>query len=291
MTSIIRDIADVFKLRIGFGIMLCALAGLAMTPDPQLSGWQVLVLGLAVMASSASAGAFNQYIERDIDAIMERTKSRPFVVGKFKEGWFWPAVILVVLTASVGSAAMLLNGYVALYVFLGAFFYGIVYTIWLKRRSSMNIVVGGLAGSFAVLAGAAATGTGEQIAMAPLILSVVLFLWTPPHFWALATALRDDYAAAKVPMLPLTMGDAFAAKVSLVHTVALVLLSLLPVVYGMGWVYLAGAASGGALFLWRNIQLVRTPDRKTAFKTFHASLIQLGLLLGAAIIDGWMLSA
>ncbi len=285
VTGVIRDIANVFKLRIGFGIMLCALAGLAMTPDSQLGFWQVLVLGLAVMASSASAGAFNQYVERDLDAMMQRTKSRPFAIGKFKPGWLWPTVIFGVLILSVGSAAIVLNGFVALYVFLGAFVYGIIYTMWLKRRTSMNIVVGGLAGSFAVLAGAAAVN--PSIAPAPLILALVLFLWTPPHFWALATALQDDYAAARVPMLPLTIGDGLAAKVSLLHTVALVLLSLLPFFFGMGWIYLAGAASGGILFVWRNIQLVNTPDRKTAFKTFHASLIQLGLLLGGAIIDGW----
>jgi protoheme IX farnesyltransferase len=284
VASTIRNIANVFKLRIGVGIMLCALAGLAMTPGSQLSVWQIFVLGMAVLLSSASAGAFNQYVERDLDALMPRTKNRPFVTGEFKPGLFWPMVILAVLALSIASAAIVLNGFVALYVFLGAFFYGVVYTIWLKRRTSMNIVVGGLAGSFAVLAGAAAVS--PVIAPAPLILAIVLFLWTPPHFWALSTALRDDYANADVPMLPVTMGDAAAARISMTHTIALVMLSILPVFYGMSWIYLVGAVSGGALFLWRNAQLVRSPDKKTAFKTFHASLIQLGLLLSGAILDG-----
>ncbi|MCP4937209.1 MAG: protoheme IX farnesyltransferase [bacterium] len=279
------NVVNVFKLRIGMGIMLCALAGVAITPGAALSVWEVFILGFAVFMSSASAGAFNQYFERDLDALMKRTKNRPFVNGTFEEGWFWPSIIGAVLLVSIAAAAYVLNGFVALYVFLGAFFYGIVYTVWLKRRTSLNIVVGGLAGSFAVLAGASAVD--PNIPAAPLILAVVLFLWTPPHFWALATALQDDYAAANVPMLPLTVGDSNAAKISLAHTVALVFLSLTPIAFGMGALYFVFAALGGGLFLYRSIQLVQTPTRQMAMKTFKASLLQLMLLLAGAIIDGW----
>ena len=135
----------------------------------------------------------------------------------------------------------------ALYVFLGAFFYAVVYTVWLKRRTWSNIVVGGLAGSFAVLAGAAAVD--PRSAPWPLLLALVLFLWTPPHFWSLAIAYQADYAAAGVPMLPVVVGAARAARVVHRTLSLLVAASLLPVFFGAGPVYLAGAASAVATFL------------------------------------------
>ena len=176
-----------------------------------------------------------------------------------------------------------------MHVFLGAFVYGVVYTVWLKRRSWTNIVVGGLAGSFAVLAGAAAVD--PDLAPAPLILAVVLFLWTPPHFWSLATALHKDYAAAGVPMLPVVIGDGAAAWVILGHTVTLSLLALVPFWFGLGWIYLCSAAAGGAYFTWRSIELVRRPGPPTAMRNFAASLVQLTLLLAGAISDSLLLGA
>ncbi len=280
----LKNINNVFKLRIGFAIMLCALAGYAITPGVALGFWQVLVLALAVFVSSASAGAFNQYVERDLDAHMKRTRDRPFVTGVFKAGWQWLASIGLLLLVSVGAAAYVLNAYVALYVFMGAFVYGVVYTVWLKRRSVWNIVIGGLAGSFAVLAGAAAID--PSLPLVPALLAVVLFLWTPPHFWSLAMALHDEYAEARVPMLPVVVGDALAAKIILAHTVALVALSLVPFAFGLGWVYLVAATVGGALFIKRSIELVGDPGPKKAIANFHASLIQLCLLLIGAMIDG-----
>lgn len=282
----LRKITDVFKLRIGFAIMLCALAGYAVTPGDAVPAWKLVVMALAVFLSSASAGAFNQYAERDLDARMKRTSNRPFVTGAFQAGWAWLSTIGFVLLLAVGAAALVLNAWVALYVFLGAFVYGIVYTVWLKQRSVWNIVIGGLAGSFAVLAGAAAIDPALAMAPAPAILAVVLFLWTPPHFWSLATVLHKDYAAAGVPMLPVVVGDAAAAKIILAHTIALVGVSFVPFAFGLGWIYLTGAVIGGALFIWRSIELVRDPGPKRAMVNFHASLIQLGLLLMAAIIDG-----
>ncbi len=176
-----------------------------------------------------------------------------------------------------------------MHVFLGAFVYGVVYTVWLKRRSWTNIVVGGLAGSFAVLAGAAAVD--PNLAPAPLILAVVLFLWTPPHFWSLATALHKDYAAAGVPMLPVVIGDGAAAWVILGHTVTLSMLALVPFWFGLGWIYLCSAAAGGAYFTWRSIELVRRPGPRTAMRNFAASLVQLTLLLAGAISDSLLLGA
>ncbi len=283
MATTVAQLWSVFKLRIGLAIMLCALAGLAVTPGPEVAGWKIAVLALAVLLSAASAGAFNQYVERDLDARMPRTRNRPFVTGTFKAGPLWLGAILGILALAVAAAAWTFNAAVALHVFLGAFTYGVVYTIWLKNRTWLNIVLGGLAGSFAVLAGASAVDPG--LSAAPIVLAVVLFLWTPPHFWSLATALHKEYAAARVPMLPVVVGDALAAKVILAHTVALVVLSLVPAALGMGWIYLAGAAAGGGYFIAKSVHLVREPGPRAATQNFLASLVQLGLLLFAAIAD------
>jgi protoheme IX farnesyltransferase len=246
-----------------------------------------VVLALAVLLSSASAGAFNMFMERDIDARMNRTRGRPFVTGQFTANGYWLAGIGLLLATAITAAALATNAIAAFYVFLGAFVYGVVYTVWLKRRTWMNIVVGGLAGSFAVLAGAAAVDPG--LAPAPVILAVVLFLWTPPHFWSLAFKYRDDYAKVGVPMLPVVVHKQTAAYIILGHTVLLAGLSLLPVMYGLGWIYFLGAASGGAWFVWTSIGLARHPSPETAMTNFHASLLQLSLLLIAAILDAWLI--
>jgi protoheme IX farnesyltransferase len=278
---------SVFKLRIGVAIMLTALAGLAVTPGESLRTWQIVVLALAVLLSSASAGAFNHYIERDLDARMQRTCKRPFVTGRLRASNYWLAGIIALLLFAVSAAALALNVVAALYVFLGAFVYGIVYTVWLKRRTWLNIVLGGLAGSFAVLAGAAAVAPG--LAPAPVILAVVLFLWTPPHFWSLAMVYQKDYAAAGVPMLPVVAGNRTAARVILAHTALLVALSLLPTAFGLGWIYLAGAAGGGAYFLLTSVRLAAQPTTKAAVINFRASLAQLSLLLAGAMLDAWLI--
>lgn len=288
MADSVKLLVAVFKVRIGFAIMLCAIAGMAITPGSGLQGWQGLVLAIAVLLSSASAGAFNQYVERDLDARMNRTRNRPFVTGEYRTGVFWLSGIGAMLLIAVAGAAMATNVVAALYVFLGAFVYGVVYTLWLKRRTPWNIVWGGLAGSFAVMAGAAAVHPG--LSAPPLILATVLFLWTPPHFWSLAFVFREDYARAGVPMLPVVVEGRVAARIILAHTVALVLLSLLPIAFGAGWVYLLGAAVGGAYFVRSSIALVRSPGPPAAMANFRASLVQLSLLLCAAIIDGWVLS-
>jgi protoheme IX farnesyltransferase len=279
-----RALFDVFKLRIGFAITASALAGLAVTPGPAPAAWQIVAVALAVLLSAASAGALNQYLERDLDATMPRTAGRPFVTGALKPGPFWLTSILALLALAVCGAALAANAWVALHVFLGAFVYGVVYTVWLKRRTWLNIVIGGLSGSFAVLAGSAAVDPG--LPAAPLLLAVVLFLWTPPHFWSLAMRLRQQYAAARVPMLPLVIGDAGAARVILAHTLALVGLSLLLPLFGAGWLYQVFAATGGAYFVRHSLRLVRNPGPETAARNFRASLVQLGLLTAGAILDG-----
>ena len=279
---------DLFKLRIGLVIGFTALAGLAVTPGAAPSGWRVALLALAVVVSSAAAGAFNQYVERDIDARMARTRRRPFVTGRLAHSRGWLAIIGLMCAGSVVVAALATNPLAALYTFLGAFVYGVVYTVWLKRRTWLNIVVGGLAGSFAVLAGAAAVTPGE-LDWTPLWLAIVLFLWTPPHFWSLAIAFRSDYEAAGVPMLPAVVGDARAARAILAGTVLLVAASLVPAWHGLSWIYAITALGSGAYFLKKSLDLVRNPGRRTAMANFHASLVQLSLLLSAAIVDATLL--
>lgn len=278
-----RAIMSIFKLRIGVVITFTALAGMAIAPGPRLSGLQLLVLTLSVLLSSASAGAFNQYYEYDSDRVMARTRQRPFATGEVRPGPLWLLAILALTALSVAAAWVVLNACSALFVFLGAFFYAIVYTVWLKRRTWLNIVFGGLAGSWAVLAGASAVT--PQIGAAPLALALVLFLWTPPHFWSLAIACRNDYVAAGVPMLPVVVGDRRAAKTIFHGTVLLVAASLLPLVFGLGAIYFIGAATGGAVFIRQAWRLRRDPCRQTAMRCFHASLLQLSLLLTAAIVD------
>jgi protoheme IX farnesyltransferase len=282
--SSVRLFFDLFKLRIGLVIGFTAVAGLAITPGPALSGWQILALALAVTLASAAAGAFNQYVERDLDARMGRTRHRAFVTGRLIAGPAWLVAIIAIGAAGVALAGVTINLPAAVYTFLGAFTYGVVYTVWLKRRTWWNIVIGGLAGSFAVLAGAAAVAP-DTLGPLPLAFAVVLFLWTPPHFWSLAIAFREDYEAARVPMLPVVVGTERAARAVFASAVLLVAAALVPSLLGMGWLYLAAAVGGGGYFLTTSARLAATPSRRAAMVNFHASLIQLTLLLVAAIGD------
>lgn len=281
-----RDVISLFKLRIGVLIMITALVGMAVLPGPAPGLAQVLVLALSVLVASASAGAFNQYVEHESDRLMARTRKRAFVTGALPHHPAWLVLMAVLLAGAVAAAWLVLNAAAALYVFLGAFFYGVVYTLWLKRRTALNIVIGGLAGSFAVLAGAAAIDPG--LGPLPVLLALVLFLWTPPHFWSLAIANKTDYADAGVPMLPVVVGTERAARIVLGSTVALFVASLLPLGFGAGPVYAVGALAGGLHFVHKSWLLVRQPSRSTAMGSFFASLIQLSVLLVAACIDAFM---
>lgn len=282
--QVARDVLSLFKLRIGVLIMVTALVGLAVTPGASLHLGQVLVLALSVLVASASAGAFNQYVEHDSDRLMARTRRRAFVTGALPHHPAWLLLIAVLLAGAVAAAWFTLNAMAAMYVFLGAFFYAVVYTVWLKRRSALNIVVGGLAGSFAVLAGAAAADPAPGAL--PLLLALVLFLWTPPHFWSLAIANRADYAAAGVPMLPVVVGTRRAARIVFASTAALVAASLLPLAFGAGPIYALGAIGGGFHFLRKAWLLAKRPNRASAMGSFFASLLQLSALLIAATVDG-----
>ena len=215
---------------------------------------------------------------------MTRTQGRPFVTGRFRADWAWPRRHRLTLLVALVAAAWATNIAAMLYVFLGAFTYGVVYTVWLKRRTWLNIVIGGLSGSFAVMAGAAAVGATFE--PAPLILAIVLFLWTPPHFWALAFACKRDYQKAGVPMLPVGGERCVSTRTIFAHAVVLVLLSLLPVFYGMGWIYLVERRHRRRLLRRLELAADATPTVPQGWRVFAASIVQLGLLLTGAIVDG-----
>lgn len=284
MLAALRITCTLLKLRIGIAIAASALAGVMAAEGSSLSLAQATALALAVLGASGAAGAFNHYYERDLDRRMTRTRSRPFASGLLRPSAWWPVSFAALLAASL-VLAFAVGGLVSsLFVFCGAFTYGVVYTVWLKRRSVWNIVLGGLAGSFAVLAGAAAVNPEPQLF--PVLLAVVLFLWTPPHFWSLAIANRADYAQAGVPMLPVVVGPKRAARTVLLCTTLLFIASLTPLAYGAGPVYGLGALAGGVHFVYKSWQLARRPeDRAAAMGSFFASLVQLSVLLVAACLD------
>jgi heme o synthase len=279
-----RGVLEIFKPRIALEIMLAGVAGVAISGGSGLALWQLLALAAAIFVAAGAAGALNHLVERDLDARMSRTRSRPFVTGSLGGGTRWYLLVAALLVLAVTTAGFATNWVAATYVFLGAFTYGVVYTLWLKRRTWLNIVIGGLAGSFAVLAGAAAIDPTPG--PAAWTFAVVLFLWTPPHFWSLATYYRQDYANAGVPMLPVVHGDRVAAMAIFGHTIPLVLLSLLPLAWGAGWFYAACALGGGGYFIRRAYLLMREQTPANAIRSFLASLLQLGLLLVGAIVEG-----
>jgi protoheme IX farnesyltransferase len=273
---------SLLKLRIGVAIAASALAGIAVASGPHLAWWQVAGLAVAILGASGASGAFNHYYDRDLDRLMRRTANRPFASGAFGESAWWPVAFLALLSISLALAAVSAGNIAAAYVFFGAFTYGIVYTVWLKRRSTWNIVVGGLAGSFAVLAGAAAVDSSPQVV--PTVLAIVLFLWTPPHFWSLAAAKGDDYARAGIPMLPIVAPTRAWTMAILAHSVALAAISLVPLWYGAGYLYGIGAAIGGGYFVWKSVELYRDPSKANAMANFFASLVQLALLVAGALL-------
>ena len=190
MINLVKQILVLFKLRIGVAMMVTTGMGVAATPGVAPSFGQMILLLVAVLLAAGAAGGLNHYYDADIDAKMKRTKNRPFVTGALTRSPRWLLLFAALLIIPVISVGYYINHLAALFVFLGAFFYGVVYTVWLKRRTWMNIVIGGLAGSFAVLAGTAAVN--PELNPLALSLAFIMFLWTPPHFWSLAIAIKDD---------------------------------------------------------------------------------------------------
>jgi len=285
MLTTVKKIIELFKVRISLTITLCAVSGVFIMPHSNsFSLNQFIILIFCTFLSSASSSAFNQFYEKDLDVLMPRTSQRPFATGFFKSDSYWLFIFFTLLVISLSVAALYLNIATAIYLLLGAIFYGYVYTIVLKRSSIYNIVIGGLAGSFAVLAGSAAVN--PMLSVPAIILSLILFLWTPPHFWSLAIAIEEDYAKAKIPMLPNLIGAKSSSYVILSQTILLVIISFVPLLFNMGLIYLSFVLIGGLYFLWKSIILVFETTKKNAMSNFFASFIQLGLLLFACIIEG-----
>lgn len=278
-----KDYLSLMKLRIDIFITLSGLVAALATARGAISLSHTAWLAAALMLASASAALFNQYADRDLDALMDRTRHRALPAGRVR-----PRDVLILGTvmglAGLGVGLWVFNAIVALHLFLGALVYAFVYTVWLKRRSWLNIVIGGLAGSFAMLAGAASVR--PEFCLPPLLLALVMFFWTPSHFWSLALARRADYAKAGIPMLPVLVGPARTARAILVNTVLLVVSSLLP--YGMGnlgRIYLIGAVVAGLYFLFLNLRLVWNPSPEMAWANFKASMSYLTILLAAVTLD------
>ena len=274
------------KLRVGTFIGMAAVLGYLATAP---AGFRLSSLGLLFLVTvmaAGGAGALNHFLDRDLDALMPRTARRPLPSGRIRHGWHVVALGLVLVLLAVGMALWRLNRLVALHVFLGAFTYVVIYTIWLKRRSWLNVVVGGLAGSFAVMAGGALAR--PELCLPPVIFAAVLFFWSPSHFWSLAIAYKNDYAGAMIPMLPAVKGEASTAFGILLNTLGLLASSLLPWALGiLGWVYAAlGVGLGGGFLLARNLQLLSRPtDRRLALANFHASNVFLLLLFLGVLLD------
>ncbi len=278
------------KLRVGTFIGLAAVLGYLATlpPAPAVGGTALaplMLLFAATVIAAGGAGALNHVLDRDLDARMPRTARRPLPSGRIRHVWHVVALGLGLVGVGVSLAFWRLNPLVGLHVFLGAFTYVVVYTVWLKRRSWLNVVIGGLAGSFAVLAGGSAARA--ELCLPPVLFALVLFFWSPSHFWSLAIAYKQDYAGARIPMLPVVKGEAGAVRGILLNTVGLLIASILPFALGiLGWVYLVlGVVAGGSLLVIRQTQLRTHPtDRRLALQSFHASnLFLLLLFLGVAL--------
>ena len=273
------------KLRVGTFIGMAAVLGYLATAPAGLSLPALGLLFAVTVMAAGGAGALNHFLDRDLDARMPRTARRPLPSGKIRHGWHVVALGLALVALAVSVAIWRLNRLVALHIFLGAFTYVVIYTIWLKRRSWLNVVIGGLAGSFAVLAGGALAR--PELCLPPVIFAAVLFFWSPSHFWSLAIAYKTDYAGAGIPMLPAVKGEARTAENIFFNTVGLLVSSLLPVPLGiLGWPYLlVGVFGGGTWLLAHNLRLLDDPtDRRRAMANFHASnLFLLLLFLGVAL--------
>jgi len=293
-----RDYIDLMKPRVMSLVVFTALAGWLAAP---VEGNVVLAFAciFAVAAGAGAAGALNMWYDADIDARMKRTRVRPVPAGRVA-----PADALatgvVIAVLSVMTMALAGGPLAAALLAFTIFFYAVVYTMWLKRRTPQNIVIGGLAGALPpAVAWAAKTG---GLGLDPLLLVLIIFLWTPPHFWALALYQKGDYAAAGVPMLPVTHGARTTRTQILVYTLLLAPLGLAPAITGLGgWLYAVVAALAGAAFVLLAAKVARSragdavapagdiygarADDLKARNLFMFSILYLFLLFGALIAE------
>jgi len=281
-----RDYLELTKPKVVTLIVFTAIVG-TLLASPGMPPLHALLWGnLGIALASASAAAINHVLDRRIDAQMARTRSRPLPTGAMTEGQallFAGALGL----ASMTILSLLVNLLTAVLTFISLIGYAVIYTVWLKRATSQNIVVGGAAGAAPpVLGWTAVTGSVDPNA---LLLFLIIFAWTPPHFWALAIARKDEYARAGIPMLPVTHGVEYTRLHVLLYTVLLVLVTMLPFVTKMsGLIYLAAALVLNGFFLYYALALKITARQELPMKVFKFSVTYLMWLFAALLIDHYL---
>jgi protoheme IX farnesyltransferase len=289
--SIARQYWSLTKPRVVALIVFTAVIGMFLAV-PGLPPWREALLGtLGIWLAAASAATINQLLDSRIDAQMARTSWRPLVSGTLTPRQAL-AFALVLAAISMAVLALGVNLITALLTFASLIGYAVIYTVYLKRATPQNIVIGGLAGAAPPLLGwAAVTGMVHPADWAyALLLVLIIFVWTPPHFWALAIFRREDYRRAMVPMLPVTHGVEYTRWQILFYTVLLVVVSVLPRLAGMsGNFYLGGALVLGAVFLWHAWKLMDPPDEFYAMRVFNFSIVYLMALFAFLLVDHWLL--
>lgn len=259
--------------------MLLAVPGM-----PPIGPFIYGTVGIALAASSAAA--MNHFIDRKADALMRRTENRPLPAGELST----TNVITFSIVLGVSSMLLLIllvNTLTAILTFLSLFGYAFIYTLYLKRATPQNIVIGGIFGATPPLLGWCAM-TNEVHPYA-LLLALIIYVWTPPHFWALAIARREEYAKVNIPMLPVTHGPGFTRLQILLYTILLIIVTLLPYLTGMsGLIYLVSAVLLGLGFIYYAVLMMRKKDNKTAMKTFVYSIVYITLLFAALLIDHYL---
>jgi len=283
----LKEIFEVSKPRIIVLLVITAVTSMyagSKLVGPEIGYLEILHIIIVGSIASAGSSALNHYYDRDIDSKMKRTSNRPIPSGRIVDS----RVLVYGLGASIFSviyAALIINYLCAFFVALGIFFYVIIYTMWLKRLNSSNIVIGGFAGSAASMAGwSAATGSIDILGF---LIGFLVFVWTPSHFWCLAMKLRDDYAEVNVPMLPVLIGMERTSKYILANTIILLPYSLMLYAFGMGIVYTVIAAITGGLMLAYHYKLTKTPTSDFAWKAYkvtapYLTIIFIGIALDAA---------
>ena len=281
----IKEIIEISKPRIVVLLVITAVTSMYAASKligPELDNWGLVHIIIAGALASAGSSALNHYYDRDIDPLMQRTSTRPIPSGRIKPNQVL-VYGLVVSIISVVYGALALNYVSAFFIALGIFFYVIIYTAWLKRLNSSNIVIGGFAGSAAAMAGwSAATGSMDILGF---LVGFLVFVWTPSHFWCLAMKMKDEYSEAKVPMLPVLIGMEKTSKYNLVNTLILLPYSLMLYAFGMGIVYTVIAAIAGGLMLVYHYKLTKIPTSEFAWKAYKVTAPYLTIIFLAVALD------
>ena len=281
----IKEIIEISKPRIVILLVITAVTSMyaaSKLVGPELDNWGLIHIIIAGALASAGSSALNHYYDRDIDPLMKRTSTRPIPSGRIKPN---QVLIygLVVSAISVIYGVLALNYVSAFFIALGIFFYVIIYTAWLKRLNSSNIVIGGFAGSAAAMAGwSAATGSIDILGF---LVGFLVFVWTPSHFWCLAMKMKDEYSAANVPMLPVIIGMQKTSKYILVNTLILLPYSLMLYAFGLGIVYTVIAAIAGGLMLVYHYKLTKIPTSEFAWKAYKVTAPYLTIIFLAVALD------